>query len=150
MIKKGFTLIEMLVVISLIGILASLVLVSYTSTQKQARDTQRKSDLKQYQTALEQYANKNNGLYPAYPSGTNANGTLCTSYLALTSCPADPKDTPPYIYRYISDGTTGATATKYSFWTALENKPATYWVVCSSGKVGETSTVPTGGNICPL
>jgi len=42
--SKAFTLIEMLVVISLIGILAALALASYAGTQKQARDTNRKSD----------------------------------------------------------------------------------------------------------
>jgi prepilin-type N-terminal cleavage/methylation domain-containing protein len=44
---KGFTLIELLVVISLIGLLAALALVSYIGVQKQGRDTQRKSDLRQ-------------------------------------------------------------------------------------------------------
>ena len=44
--NKAFTLIEMLVVISLIGILAALALVSFGVSQKQARDSARKSDLK--------------------------------------------------------------------------------------------------------
>ena len=63
----GFTLIEILVVISIIGVLASLALVSFAGTQKQARDTQRKNDLKQYQTSLENFANNNSSLYPSEP-----------------------------------------------------------------------------------
>ncbi len=50
--QKAFTLIEMLVVISLIGILAALAMVSFSSVQKQARDTARKSDLKQIGNAV--------------------------------------------------------------------------------------------------
>lgn len=148
--KKAFTLIEMLVVISLIGILAALAMVSFTNSQKQARNTQRKSELRQYQTALENYATKNGGLYPAYPAGTSANGSLCTA-LSLGSCPEDPKNVSPYLYRYISDGTTGDTATVYSFYVRLEvGSTTTYWVVCSTGKNGENGSAPTGGNICPM
>ena len=57
MIKKGFTLIELLIVISIIGILVTIVSASFVTSQKQARDVQRKSDLKQYQNALENFAN---------------------------------------------------------------------------------------------
>lgn len=148
--RQGFTMIEMLVVISIIGILAALALVSFTNTQKQARDSQRKSELKQYQTALENYATKNTSLYPAYPGGTAADGSLCGD-LALGSCPVDPKNVSPHIYRYISNGTIGDTATVYSFFVGLEKSTTiTYWVVCSTGKNGESTTIPTGGNICPL
>lgn len=65
---SGFTLLELLVVISIIGILAGLVLASFTGVQKGARDTNRSSDIKQYQTSLEQFANENSGLYPSRQS----------------------------------------------------------------------------------
>src|SRR4030043_1047218 len=53
--KKGFTIIEMLTVMGIIAILASLALVSFGSAQRKARDTQRKNDLKRIQVALESY-----------------------------------------------------------------------------------------------
>jgi len=74
---KAFTLIEMLVVISLIGILTALALASFTSSQKQARDVVRKSDLKQYQTLLESYANMASGFYPSRTSSVSAHDALC-------------------------------------------------------------------------
>lgn len=43
--RRGFTLIESLAVIAIIGILASIVTVSVFAAQRQARDTRRKSDL---------------------------------------------------------------------------------------------------------
>lgn len=43
--KRGFTIVELLIVIVVIGILASITIVAYNGIQQRARDTQRKSDL---------------------------------------------------------------------------------------------------------
>lgn len=156
----GFTLIELLVVISIIGILAGLAIVSFTSSQKQVRDTARKSDLSQYRTLLESFASKNNGLYPLYSNSPAVSGNVCTTLntsLGLTgSCPDDPKyatdNTYPQ-YKYQSSGTGGtgaATATQYVLWAKVENITNMYWVVCSTGQSGKisSSTTFSGGN-CP-
>lgn len=139
----GFTLIELLVVISIIGILAAMVTASFTSSQKQARDTQRKSDLAQYRSSLESFANLNNGLYPSRNAsgGVSANIDLCSD-LGLSTCPPDPKDGTVYYYVYQSNGTGpgNADASDYVLWAKLENVSG-YWVVCSNG----TSSVKTSG-----
>lgn len=62
---KGFTLVELLVVISLIGILSTLVIANLNSARERARDAQRKSDLRNIQTALRLYYNDNAGFPPA-------------------------------------------------------------------------------------
>lgn len=154
--KRGFTLIELLVVISLIGILAALALVSYIGAQKQARDSQRKSDIKQYQNATEIFGNKNNGLYPSRTdaTGVRASTTLCGD-IGISTCPEDPRNTEDasFVYRYQSDGSGSGRidATKYVLWAKLENS-ADYWVVCSDGRVGtkaQSGFSLTQGN-CPL
>lgn len=154
---KGFTLIEMLVVISLIGILVVMAVASFTSTQKQARDTVRKSDLKQYQNALEAYANLTSGIFPSRTAVSSAYSTLCGDLnIKLEpdiSCSQDPKtivDATYYEYKYISDGTNGtATATTYVLWGKLENSATTKYVVyCSGGKVGTDTVAPTT-YVCP-
>jgi prepilin-type N-terminal cleavage/methylation domain-containing protein len=146
--SQAFTLIELLVVISVIGILATVVLVSFGPVQKQARDAQRKSDIKQYQNSLEMFANKGNGLYPSRTSAVDASG-LCAALGISGTCPTDPK-APTTIYRYITDGTgsPNSDASKYVLWASLENVTG-YWVICSTGKVGLSVTAP-GSSSCPI
>ncbi|OGM05198.1 hypothetical protein A2125_01700 [Candidatus Woesebacteria bacterium GWB1_43_5] len=153
----GFTLIEILVVISVIGILVSIVFVSFTSAQKAARDASRKSDLKQYQNALEVFANKKNGLYPSRIDiqGASASSALCGD-LTLNNCPEDRRfaDDPSFRYLYQSNGSglSGVyDASNYVLWGKLEGAAATYWVICSSGQTGgATASIPPTGGICPI
>jgi len=93
----GFTLLEMLVVIGLIGVLVGLGSVSYSTAQKKARDAKRKSDLKSIQNAFEQYYSicgyKYPGSIPAGGSKLTATTAVCTSLTAnvdIITMPADP------------------------------------------------------------
>lgn len=61
--RKGFTLIEILIVVAIIAILASVVLVGLGPTQRAGRDARRLSDLHQVQNGLELYFNRC-GYYP--------------------------------------------------------------------------------------
>lgn len=61
--SKGFTLLELLVVIGIIGLLASILVVNLTSARRRARDTKRVADVRNLQTAAEDYYGKN-GKYP--------------------------------------------------------------------------------------
>lgn len=141
--NKGFTLIEILVVISIIGILASLALTSYSRAQKQARDTQRKSDLNQYRNALEQYASTSGGTYYAYTGSTGyvltnlcGSGAILENYMSL--CPEDPTNADTYVYRYQSNADP---YTEYILWVDLES--AGWWYICSSGVSQVISSKPT-------
>ncbi len=59
----GFTLVELLIVIVVIGILASLVLNNIQGAQGKARDSQRVTDISNLSSKLEEYHNDNGG-YP--------------------------------------------------------------------------------------
>ena len=62
--RRGFSLIELLVVITIISILSAAAVSSFTNSQRRARDARRKSDLKAIQAAAEQYYSAC-GAYPA-------------------------------------------------------------------------------------
>jgi prepilin-type N-terminal cleavage/methylation domain-containing protein len=67
--KKGFTLLELLVVIAVAAILVSVATAAYTSAQVKARDSRRMSDMKSMQNALEQFYSDNT----AYPAADASN-----------------------------------------------------------------------------
>lgn len=69
--KKAFTLLEMLVVIGIISVLLSMGFVSYSTSQKKARDARRQSDLKALQATLEQCYSVGDYLYPTFSGGTS-------------------------------------------------------------------------------
>lgn len=148
--KSGFTLIELLVVISILGIIAGFAVSRYLIAEKQARDTQRKSDLNQYRVALENYAAANNSAYPI-PSSCGNVIILCgtsnfqTTYLSGV-CIQDPRGDASTYYSYCSDGI------KYVLWAKQEVGSGVYIEVCSDGKSGTTTTAPAlnGGGTCTL
>lgn len=53
--ERGFTLVELLVVITIIAVLSAIAIVSYSNVLKTSRDSKRMSDLKIIQSALEEY-----------------------------------------------------------------------------------------------
>lgn len=61
--RKGFTLVELLVVVGIIGVLASVSIVSLNSVRQKGRDAKRISEVKQMQSGLEAYFT-NAGSYP--------------------------------------------------------------------------------------
>lgn len=72
---RGFTIVELVVVISIIGILASIVYLRYGNYQTEALDTVRRNDLNQVSAALSAYAvQKSDYIETASGCGANGNG----------------------------------------------------------------------------
>jgi len=126
--RKGFTLIEILIVVAIIAILASVVLVGLGPTQSAGRDARRVSDLHEVQNGLELYYNSC-GYYPGtatcaaktLPASWTALGTaLSGSNIGVSSLPDDPAgNSVDYIYG-TNTGATPANNT-YILEATLEN-----------------------------
>lgn len=115
-IKKGFTLLEMLVVIGIIAIMVSLSIASYSTAQKKARDAKRKADLRSFQTVMEQCYSINSPAF-TYPIISVGSGSLsitanCTSVGGQNLTITDPT-TKTY--------STTSTTTSYSITITLED-----------------------------
>lgn len=105
---SGFSLMELLITVSIIAILIAIGIASYATINKQSRDTKRKSDLEQIRAALEMYR-ADNGYYPAAGSGSWVIASLATDatvgltpYLVTTYAsvvPTDPRVSQSYMYQ---------------------------------------------------
>lgn len=88
--RFGFTVVELLIVIVVIGILATLTIIAYSGVQDNARRASLQSDLEQAQKKLETYKIKNAETYPAnqaaaVSAGIAASGSNTLSYTAYTT-----------------------------------------------------------------
>jgi len=76
--QSGFTIIELLIVIVVIGILAGLVLTTFNGIQQKARDTERETDVKALHAQLEAYWAQQG----FYPSLTDMNDRAAGGFVA--------------------------------------------------------------------
>ncbi len=156
--QKGFSLIELLVVIGIISILSAIAVPNFMAARERARDAARKSDLKAFQSALELY--KQDQLTSSYPQQNSTSSYFSLSNVGqcwyngggsdfASSCPPDetiyikklPQDpasttASPKFYYYQSDGDQ-----EYSLTACLENKADSEGKVCSTCTVGLCYTV---------
>lgn len=104
--QSGFSFIEILVVVTIIGIIATLGMVTYTEFLKQSRDAKRKGDIEQIRAAIEMY--RSNSATGSYPASLTFGGDICDDPPACSSgvyylrtIPNDPIKTDTYYYTYL-------------------------------------------------
>ena len=133
---KGFTFVELMVVIAIGALLFSVGTVSFRDITKNSRDARRRSDMEAIRQALELYRSYT-GAYPLTAAGIYNSGCsglcgatcagICTgTQLYLSNTPVDPKDDSTQ-YTYTSTGTT------YSLQSTQMEKPTTECPVLISG-----------------
>lgn len=119
--QRGFTLIEMLVVIAIISILIGIGVNTFTIAQKKARDVKREAQLKDLKTALELYQLDHNGQYPSSGGVWASETTACQHVTTFTqdyipglaptyikALPHDPRANETCAgFHYISSGNNG-------------------------------------------
>jgi type II secretory pathway pseudopilin PulG len=120
--QQGFSLLELLIVVGIIIVLATVSIVALNGQRANARDAKRISDIRQIRTALELYSS-DEGAYPIVPDpiilGVNGKEKLCSKALgsfvaASTQCdakssymvtvPSDPLPTGKYLYTGTATG----------------------------------------------
>lgn len=110
--RRGFTIIELLVVVAIIGLLTALGFALFSEARAKSRDAKREKDVKSFQDALSIYAT-NTSIYPVtdtngvYLTGSDAVSGALISAGALQTTPLDPRNTGNFRYKYTApDGFT--------------------------------------------
>lgn len=126
----GFTIIELLVVVAIIGLLSSIISFAVGQSRLRARDTKRVTDMKQIKSGLDLYFTSGSG-YPDTVTWSAAEGTqLACGETTVLTVPRDPSF-PVYAYGYTASGSsqTGCGTTvraAYQIRFFIENRSGYY------------------------
>ena len=137
--KKGFTLVEMLIVVVIIGILSAALLPRLQGAQSSARDAARRSDLNQLGSAILSYYN-NRGEYP-WPAAswtTEYSWVIAAKYIQdelmsvveLSSLPTDPNKNNEIDFSWASwlfASATKVTGWQYWYIRVMKNTIPNWW-----------------------
>jgi prepilin-type N-terminal cleavage/methylation domain-containing protein len=133
--QKGFTLIELMIVIAIIAILATLGVTNFSSALRRARDAKRQSDIVAIQKALETCNNIAQGIYipnPA-PSGGLTTWAEIVTYENYAGCYNDAVLNPAIPGRYDYYGyVTAAAPQKFALCAEMENWSGNYTTFTAS------------------
>ena len=126
--QKGFTLVELLVVITIIAVLSTIGIVMYTTVQRNARDAKRIGDMQAISKALEMYKSVN-GSYPT-TSAISIASNWDTFAAALS----------PYMQSLPKDPTNSDNWTTGKFYKYHTNDTGTFYQVAASLEMVSQST----------
>ena len=95
--KKGFTIIEVVLVLAIAGLIFLMVFLALPALQRSQRDTQRKNDASRLRAAITDYTSNNRGALPWTDTGTIANDSaFLTNYVLKGSSFNDPSTNAQY------------------------------------------------------
>lgn len=114
--KRGFTLIEILIVVSILGLLMLALLLSMSSQRDKAEDARAKEQLERLRIAFEDYYNDHNCYPPPeyFDSADDCNSDQLSPYLPAIPC--NPNSGLPYVLEYV-----GTQCQGFRLYTTLRN-----------------------------
>jgi len=94
--EKGFTIIEVVLVLAIAGLIFLMVFIALPALQRGQRDTQRRDDVSKFVSQLQQYATNNRGSLPSVDQMDGAGGFLNSYMKANQGEFNDPSTGDPY------------------------------------------------------
>lgn len=100
--RRGFTIVELLVVVAIIAILASIVMASLLSSRAKSRDAKRLADIREFRSALELYYDQIQNFPPSGAGPAYALPAAVKNAGYIKVIPTDPNGTGVYRYMGLS------------------------------------------------
>jgi len=146
---KGFTIIEVVLVLAIAGLIFLMVFIALPTLQKSQRDTQRKDDVSRIETQIQAYQSNNTSKIPTtatqlttfqtkyltdnYTDPSTGNTYTLTYQASTTTAPSTTLGTITYYYKAKCDssttsGVTAANGNNYAMMLPLEGSKVPYCV----------------------
>lgn len=130
--KKGFTIIEVVLVLAIAGLIFLMVFIALPALQRSQRDTQRRNDMSRFSSQLSQYQSNNKG---GVPTGQNGYTAFITNYLNVGGDEFNDPSGQPYTIGGVVDCSNATNCTQRS--GADGEAPGTIYIYTSARCNGE-------------
>ena len=133
---RGFTLIELMIVVAVIGVLAAIAIPNFIALERRAGEAQVKANMHTLQLVMEDFSVQNNGFYATTAASTTTDGRTLAQTCPNGNYPVNPFTKLPSTVKWNANPAVGSPG-ELAFNPAL---PASY-MLKGNGPLGDSLTL---------
>ncbi len=145
--KKGFTIIEVVLVLAIAGLIFLMVFVALPALQRSQRDTARRNDIARVDTSLTQYQTNHQNSPTTLPTGTSTWAPTDTEQKngTITCSSGDSEEACKFVRDYMNSGATGINGEAKT--NEFKDPDGTFYSLNIDEQTSEAFSYPGGANM---